>query len=123
MAKNENQFGTFIRLLRKSHNPPYTQRDLAAELTKRGYYTAASAIAHWENNIQRAKPDNLKDQEYVRVLASILDTDPYMLYRAAGYLEGLDMPGSDDVEFFHFLDKLTPEQRQKALDVIKVMFA
>jgi transcriptional regulator with XRE-family HTH domain len=117
LEQKGTKIGSFIVARRSSLD--LTQRELAKRLTSLGYKYEAAAIAHWESKTNWVTPP-VQDEDFVRALATALETTPFTIMNEGGFLEGLDFPGSwENREIAALLEQATPDQRETILKILK----
>jgi transcriptional regulator with XRE-family HTH domain len=121
-----NPFGDF--LVKRRAAVGMTQKELAERLTKemrqyakanklpesyQGKSWADSTIAHWESQKNPSSPQDLGDIHFARVLARILEVEVNDVYRAAGMLEGAEIPINPGImDIVRMLNNVSPADQE-----------
>lgn len=113
--------GQFIRERRKACD--LTQKQLAERIhaINPQYNYVDSSVAHWERKDDPALPP-LGDPDFVQALATVLETEPYWIYEAAGWLRR--EPVSERYRLIaQLLTKASPYQLQIIEQVIEAVIS
>jgi len=99
------------RFIRQRRNAlDMTQADLAEELTRLGYLTAASTIGGWETGSKQPP----LEREFVSLLAMALQTTRISIYKAAGVFD--QSPAVRREAFVNMLPDFTEDELDEMED-------
>ncbi|MCC7451753.1 MAG: helix-turn-helix domain-containing protein [Anaerolineae bacterium] len=119
--KTSPNLAQFIRERRKACD--LTQKQLAERIRaiNPAYTYVDSSVAHWERKDDPALPP-LGDPDFVQALAVALETEPYWIYEAAGWLKA--PPVSERYRLIaQLLAKASPYQLQIIEQVIEAIIS
>lgn len=95
-----------------------SQDGLARELQLEGIEVTRGAIGHWEKG--RYEPP-LNNESFRRALGKVLNLKPAEILRRAGYEVNYGKHSDKAERAAHLIDKMKPEDQDKALRVLEAL--